>query len=203
MAFGNITTLNNQFHFNLPIDFVPDIYEERYMKLLGNQRKLYKTVVDYLNSTIQDISFPGINFPTVSNPQVTKRKKIKWKTVGNIYDLFEDTITVTLLNVDGNVNYLIFLDILMKHYLNTDKSYDEPIMITVIDQNRNALYHIQFKDVIWTGLSSNKFAFNDQTIQNKNFTMTFEYNFIDFQYVADNVDIITDNTYGSQLNNSN
>ena len=206
MAFGNITTLSNQFDFALPYDFIPASMEERYMKLLGNQRKLYATVVDYLNSTIQDISFPAINFPVVSNPQILQRKIIKWKTVGNIYDLFEDTITVSLLNVDSNINYIIFLDVLMNHYHNVEKAYDEPLIITVIDQNRNALYHIQFRDVIWTGLSSNKFAFNDQTIQNKTFTMTFEYNFIDFEYIGgnnDNIDIITGNSYGSPLNPTN
>lgn len=195
----NLTTLNNQFHYNLPLDFVPAAYEERYMKMLGDKRKLYSSVLDYLNSTIQSISFPGVNFPTVSNPQNLKRKQIKWKTVGNIYDLFDSEITVTFLNVDSNLNYVIFMDILMNHYLNVDRPYDAAMVITVIDQNRNALYHLQYRDVIWTGISGNNFAFNDQTIQNKTFTMTFTYNFIDFEYVADKVDIISGNTYGSNL----
>jgi hypothetical protein len=196
----NLTTLNNQFHFNLPLDFIPAKYEERYMKLLGDKRKIYASVLDYLNSTIQGITFPGIAFPTVSNPQILMRKQIKWKTVGNIYDLFDKTITVTFLNVDSNVNYIIFMDILMNHYLNVEKPYDAPLIITVIDQNRNALYHIQFRDVIWTGVSPTEFAFNDQTVQTKNFTLTFEYNFIDFEYVADKIDIISKNGYNNLTN---
>lgn len=196
----NLTTLNNQFHYNLPLDFIPPGYEERYMKLLGDKRKLYSSVLDYLNSTIQSISMPGVTFPVVSNPQILHRKKIKWKTVGNIYDLFDETVTVTFLNVDGNMNYIIFMDILMNHYLKLDKSYDAPLIVTVIDQNRNALYHIQFRDVIWTGIGPNEFAFNDQTVQTKNFTMTFEYNFIDFEYVADKIDIITKNGYNNLTN---
>lgn len=196
----NLGTLNNQFHFNLPLDFVPDGYEERYMKLLGDKRKLYSSVLDYLNSTIQSMSFPGIAFPTVSNPQILKRKQIKWKTVGNIYDLFDKTVTVTFLNVDSNLNYIIFMDILMNHYLNVEKPYDEALIITVIDQDRNALYHLQYRDVIWTGISDNNFAFNDQIVQSKTFTMTFEYNFIDFEYVADKIDIISKNGYNNLTN---
>lgn len=191
----NLTSLSNQFHFNLPLDFIPNNYEERYMKLLGDKRKLYSTVLDYLNSTIQSVSYPAINFPLVSNPQNLHRKKINWKTVGNIYDLFEDTITVTLLNVDSNLNYIIMQDILMNHYLNVNKPYDASLIITVIDQNRNALYHFQFRDVIWTGISGNDFGFNDNTVQTKNFTMTFAYNFIDYEYVADKIDIISGNSY--------
>lgn len=198
----NLTTLNNQFSFSLPLDFIPASREERYMEMLGAKRKLHNSVLDYINSSIQSISFPSINFPVVNNPQILKRKEIKWKTVGNIYDLFDDTITVTFLNVDSNINYVIMLDILMKHYLNVDKPYDDSLIITVLDENRKALYHIQFRDVIWTGLSDNTFAFNDQTIQTKNFTATFTYNFIDFEYVADKVDIITNNSYGNNLSNS-
>lgn len=195
----NLNTLNNQFYFSLPADFIPTGYEERYMKLLGNRRKLYSSVLDYLNSTIQTISYPAIKFPVVSNPQIVKRKIIKWKTVGNIFDLFDDTITVTFLNVDGNLNYLIFQDILINHYLNVDNPYDKPILITLLDQNRNAMYHIQYRSVIWTGISDNTFAFNDQVIQNKTFSMTFEYGYIDYEYVADKRDIITGNRYDEPL----
>lgn len=197
----NLTTVNNQFHFSLPLDFIPESREERYMDLLKAKRKLAPSVIDYINSTIQTVSFPSINFPVVNNPQILKRKQIKWKTVGNIYDLFDDTITVTFLNVDSNINYIIMLDVLMNHYLNVDKPYDSSIVVTMLDQNRQALYHIQFRDVIWTGMSDNTFAFNDSAVQNKNFTATFTYNFIDFEYVANKVDIITDNTYGNNLQN--
>lgn len=193
----NLTTLNNQFHFNLPLDFIPAVMEERYMKMLGDKRKLYSSVLDYLNSSIQKITYPAINFPVVSNPQNLKRKQVKWKTVGNIYDLFDDTITVTFLNVDSNLNYLIFHDILYNHYLRLDKAYDAPLIITVIDHNRNAMFHMQFRDVIWTGISGNEFAFNDNTVQTKNFTMTFTYNFIDFEYVPDKIDIISENLYNT------
>lgn len=197
----NLTTVNNQFHFNLPLDFIPESREERYMDLLKAKRKLAPSVIDYINSTIQSVSFPSINFPVVNNPQILKRKQIKWKTVGNIYDLFDDTITVTFLNVDSNINYIIMLDVLMNHYLNVDKPYDSSIVVTMLDQNRQALYHIQFRDVIWTGMSDNTFAFNDSAVQNKTFTATFTYNFIDFEYVANRLDIITDNTYGNILQN--
>jgi len=196
----NISTQSNQFHFNLPLDFIPDGYEERYMELLGDKRKLYSTVLDYLNSTIVSITSPGVTFPTVSNPQILKRKQIKWKTVGNIYDLFDKTITVTFLNVDSNLNYIIFMDILINHYLNVENPFDESLIITIIDQNRNALYHLQYRGVIWTGISDNNFAFNDQTVQSKTFTMTFEYNFIDFELVSKKTDIITKNRYNNLTN---
>jgi hypothetical protein len=191
----NNITLNNQFHFTLPDIFIPDELEERYIELLGSKRKLYTRVIDYINSSIQTITFPGINFPTVSNPQNLKRKKIKWKTVGNIYDLYDETITITFLSVDANINYMIIHDILSNHYLNTDDAYDQNVLITAVDENKDAIYHISFRDVIWTGIGDNTFAYNDQTVQNKTFTVTFVYNFIDFMYVKDKKDVISGNSY--------
>lgn len=193
----NNTTLNNQFHFTLPDNFIPDELETRYIEFLGSKRKLYTRVIDYINSSIQSISFPGINFPTVNNPQILKRKQIKWKTVGNIYDLYDEVITVTFLSVDSNLNYMMLHDILTNHYLNTDEAYDQNILITAVDENRDAIYHISFRDVIWTGLGDNIFAYNDQTIQSKTFTATFVYNFIDFMYVKDKKDVISGNSYSS------
>jgi hypothetical protein len=192
---NNQITLANQFYFNLPSDFVPVELEERYAEMLGSKRKLFPRVIDFINSTCLSLTFPSITFPTVSNPQNLRRKKIKWKTVGNIYDLFDDTITITFQNVDSNLNYLILLDILTGHYQNVDEAFDQPIIITFIDENRSALYHVQFRSVIWTGLSENILAFNDPTIATKQFTMSFTYNFIDFQYVKDKIDLISNNTY--------
>jgi len=85
------------------------------------------------------------------------------------------------------------LDILTHHYLRVEKPYDESIMITITDQYKHGLYNIHYRDVMWTGLSDNTFAFNDQTIQTKTFTATFGYNFMDFDYLIDDVDIITGN----------
>ncbi len=196
---NNLGTLNNQFHFNLPLDFIPEDLEERYMKLLGAKRKLFASTLDYLNSTIQTITFPGVNFPIVSNPQIIKRKQIKWKTVGNVYDLFDSSITVTFFNVDSNINYIIMQDLLIHHYLNVEKAYDEGLMITVLDENRMGLYTIAYRDVMWTGISDNTFGFNDQTISNKTFTCTFTFNFIDYNYFPGGIDIITKDPSGGTL----
>jgi len=191
----NLNTLNNQFYFSLPLDFIPDGYEERYMPLLGAKKKLHNSVLDYINSNIQSITYPAINFPVTTNNQITKRKTIKHKTVGNIYDLFDDTITVTFKNVDSNICYIMLQDILNHHYLRTDKSYDDPIIVTLLDENRNALYHIQYRNVIWTSLSETVFAYNNQTIESSTFTATFTYNFIDSEFVLGKIDTISNNTY--------
>lgn len=190
---NNLQTINNQFEFNFPIDFVSDEIEKRYKPYLKAKRKIHSTVRDYLNSTILDISFPGITFNTISNEQVLHRKKIKWKAVDNIYDLYEKTATLTVQNVDSNINFFILQDILTDKYLDIDKTYDENINLTVVDENRNALFQIQFRSVIWTNISGTSFGFNKQQMGSNTFTIEFTYNYIDIEWVNDHSDIIVGN----------
>ena len=191
----NLGTINNQFHINLPIDFVPEELEDRYLAYLKSKNKIYSTVKDYLDSTCKTISYPGVTFPTVTNEQNIMRKKIKWKTVGNVYDLYDKEMTITFNDVDSKTNYLMMQDILTNHYLNTDIAYDQNIMVTVVDENRNALYHIQYRSVIWTGITPNTFSFGEQVVESKTFDISFTYNYIDIQWVLGKVDIISDNNY--------
>lgn len=184
-----LSTINNQFIYNFPLDFVPDELEELYFPLLKNQRKPYASVLDYLNSTIQDISFPGINYPLVK--QVMKfGKETNWKGNQNIYDLFDKTGTITLLNVDSNLNYMIILHCLNHHYLNVQHTYDQNLIMTMVDQNRKVLYFFQYRSLIFTSLDANKFAYNDQQIQTKTFTMSFTSNYFDMEYVGNKFDCI-------------
>jgi hypothetical protein len=192
---SNLTTLNNQFEFTLSPSFIPERLEKRYLGLLGAKRKLYRSVIDYINSSILTITMPSFTMVVASNPQVTRRKEIQYKAVGNVYDMFDKSVTITFKNVDSNLNYLMMLDILTNHYLNTKRVYDDNIVVTVVDENRSALYHIQFREVIFTGLSDNTFAYNDAVIGSKTFTMTFTYNFLDIEFVKDKVDIISGNNY--------
>lgn len=192
---SNLNTLNNQFEFSLPPTFVPENLENRYISLLGAKRKIFRNVIDYINSTILTITMPSLKMDVVNNPQITKRKEIQYKIVKNVYDLFDKNITITFNNVDSNLNYLIILDILTNHYLNTKNIYDGNVVVTVVDENRTALYHIQFREVIFTGISDNTFAYNDSIIGSKTFTVDFTYNFLDIEYIKDKHDIISENKY--------
>lgn len=191
----NLSTLNNQFHFNLPLDFVPEELEARYMKILKNWRKPYSTVLDYINAEIQDISYPAITFPTVT--QIMKRgKETQWKGDQNVYDLMDKKGTITFRSVDSNFNYMIIRDCLVHHYLNTGRTYDSNLVMTMVDENRKALFFFQFRSLIFTYQDGNKFAYNEGSITNKTFTIDFTFNYFDQEFVADKIDVIMNSTYG-------
>ncbi len=191
----NLSALNNQFHFNLPMDFVPEELEERYMKILKNWRKPYGSVIDYLNADIQDIGFPSLTLPTVT--QTMKRgKETLWKGNQNIYDLFDKKASITFNSVDSNFNYMVIRDCLVHHYLNTDKTYDSNIVMTMVDENRKALFFFQYRSVIFTYQDGMKFMYQTGAVANKTFTVDFTFNYFDQEFVADKIDVIMNSTYG-------
>lgn len=191
----NLSSPNNMFVYNLPLDFVPDYLEERYMPLLKNMKKPFLTSLDYLNSTILDISWPSITLPTVT--QINKYgKETFWKGAQNIYDTFDKTGTITFSNVDGNLNYMMIMECLINGYLNTKKPYDSNLVLTLVDQNRKAIFFAQYRSVIFTYQDGNKFGYNDQTIQNKTFTVNFVFNYMDLEYIHDKIDTIMNEKYG-------
>lgn len=183
-------TMNNMFNFLLPQEFIPDVIEKRYIKLLKAQRKLHNSVIDYINSNVLSITYPSINFPITSNEQIVKRKKIHWKTVGNIYDLFNKEFTLTFSNVDSNICYKIVQEALIYHYLDTSKAYDNNIIVELLDENRKNIFIEIYRNVIFTGISDTTLAFNNQAIQSQTFTVNFTCNYIDIEYPADNVNTI-------------
>lgn len=190
---NNLITINNQFLFNFPTDFVPEEIEKRYMGYIKSKRKLHLSVLDYLNSTVLDISFPSITFNQVTNKQNLHRKQIGWKAVDNINDLFDDSVTITIQDVNSKVNYMIFLDVLSNKYLNSDAPYDENILVTIVDENRNALYQIQFREVIWMSQDGTRLGFNNQSMGSDTFTISFTYNFLDIRWLYDGSHFIDDN----------
>ena len=57
-----LSSQNSQFVFNLPADFLPTEILETYTPILEKNWIQYENIIDYINSTIKSVNFPGLNF---------------------------------------------------------------------------------------------------------------------------------------------
>ena len=57
-----LSSQSSQFIFNLPANFLPNEVIETYTPILEKNWIQYENVIDYINSTIKQVSFPGISF---------------------------------------------------------------------------------------------------------------------------------------------
>ncbi len=177
-----LNSQSNQFIFNLPSDFVPKEISTTYEPILEKNWSQYDNSVDYLNSTIKSVSFPGISIDTPEQ-HLMRGKTRNYYPAKNVNDIFTThELPITFASVDSDLNYWIMTDILMKHYLNVYDLYINPLVMDVIDIHRDVIYSIKFFEIIGVSISDITFDYSQQKVNQKEFTVTFKFNFIDIEF---------------------
>ena len=174
----------SQFVFNLPSDFLTQEVISTYKPMLEKNWVDYENVIDYLNSTIKGIDFPGIRFDTPKQT-IMRGKTIAYKPSVNVQDIARGDINITFASVDSHLNYLLLYDMIIKHYLDTENLFINPFMMTALDIHRDAIYRLKFYQVIIKSLSDNRFDYSQQKITSPDFTMVMSYNFYDIEFLLD------------------
>lgn len=178
-----LSSQSSQFVFNLPSDFLPQEILDTYTPILEKNWIQYENVLDYLNSTIKSVSYPGLSIETPSQTLIRGKQRV-YKPAKNINDIVTThDITVDFRSVDADLNYWLAYDIFAKHYLDVINLYINPFMITVVDIWRDAIYRVKFMEIIAVSLSDNKFDYSSQKTNAKDFTMTFRFNFTELEFL--------------------
>lgn len=176
-----LSSQSSQFIFNLPSDFLPSEIISTYKPILEKNWIQYENVIDYLNSTIKSINFPGISIETPTQ-NIMRGKSISYKPSKNVQDIVNHELVVKFASVDSDLNYWLLFDIFQKHYLDVDNLHLEPFSLISLDIHRDGIYQINFYQIILKGLSGNNFDYSQQKVTSKEFELTFSFNYysIDF-----------------------
>jgi hypothetical protein len=178
-----LSSQGSQFIFNLPSDFIKQEVIETYTPILEKNWVQYENVIDYINSTIKSVNFPGVGFDMPKQTNM-RGKERQFKPAKNVQDITSThDLTVTFRSVDSDLNYWLVFDILTKHYLDVDNAWVNPFTITCVDIHRDAIYVIRFYEIILKGLSDNTFNYSQQKVNSKEFTMNFHFNFYDIEFL--------------------
>jgi hypothetical protein len=171
-----------QFIFNLPSDFLPPEIIATYKPILEKNWIQYESVIDYLNSTIKSVNFPGIQVETPMQTRI-RGKQIAYKPAKNVQDIVGHDMTIKFASVDSDLNYWLMFDIFQKHYLDVDNLFINPFMITALDIHRDGIYMIKFFQIILKNLGGNTFDYSQQKVSSKDFELTFSFNFYDIEFL--------------------
>ena len=198
-----LSSQSSQFIFNLPSDFIPPTLSDSYQKILEKNWIQYENVVDYLNSTIKSINFPGLSFE-MPKQILPRGKERQFKPAKNVQDLTTTKdLTVTFRSVDSDLNYWIIFDIMTKHYLDNDNQFVKPFTLTCVDIHRDAIYNIRFYEIIIKSLQEINFNYTQQKVAPKDFTMQFHFNFFDIEFLLDERKILEDGDIPQIINKQN
>lgn len=185
-----LSSQSSQFVFNLPSDFLPQEIINTYKPILEKNWVQYETVIDYLNSTIKSINYPGLSIQTPEQ-NLIRGKTRAYKPSTNVQDILSThELAITFRSVDADLNYWLAYDILTKHYLDVTNMYINPFILTAVDIWRDAIYRIKFMEIIAIGLSDNTFDYSQQKVNSKEFTITFKFNFTDVEFLLNKSKIL-------------
>jgi hypothetical protein len=178
-----LNSQSSQFIFNLPQSFLPNEIVETYQPILEKNWIQYENVIDYLNSTIKSVNFPGISFEIPTQIRM-RGKERNFKPSKNPQDIItRRELSVTFRSVDSDLNYWLMFDIINKHYLDTENQFLNPFTITAVDIHRDAIYVIKFYEIILKSLGENMFDYSQQKVNTKDFTVIFNFNFYDIEFL--------------------
>jgi hypothetical protein len=150
----------------------------RFQKFIDKNFVQYLSPIDFLNSTIMEITFPALSFD--STEQTLKRgKKVTWKDVKNVRDNFTSELDITMRSVDSNYNYFMMLRIMTNFHEDVKLHQIPDFLLKVLDYDGSLLYTVVFREVLLKSLSELRLGYNSTDFSNKTFSMTFRYNFID------------------------
>lgn len=167
---------------NLPSDIVPQSIIDRYTPLLEKNHIIYESIVDLLNSSILDMSFPGLGIETPSQT-LHYGKQRNYRPVTNINDIASTReLVLTFKRIESDLNYWLLYDIFTNKYLDTENIFAEPFQLMILDIHRDSIYTVSFKEIILTNLSEIIFAYNQQDFNMQTFSLTFNYNFLDIEF---------------------
>ena len=178
-----LSSQSSQFLFNLPSDFLKPETINTYQPILEKNWVQYENVIDYLNSTIKSVNFPGISFE-MPKQMLMRGKERQFKPAKNVQDITTThELTITFRSVDSDLNYWLMFDLISKHYMDVENAFLNPFTITCVDIHRDAIYVIRFYEMIIKGLAGNQFNYSQQKVSPKDFDLTVHFNFYDIEFL--------------------
>lgn len=184
-----INSQNNQFVFNLPQSAITKEVEEKFQLLLDKNYIPYNDVMDYVNSTIKSIIFPGLSFNKVIQQKFHGKNK-NFRESGNIMDKFQNEIDITFRSVDSHMNYFIIMEICSQFYLNNDPNFLSGVHIDMLDKDGDVIYTIKFDEMLVSSLSEIQLSYNSSEFAEHTFNLQLSYNYINVTWDISNEDEI-------------
>lgn len=173
-----ISSQSNQMIFQFPVDFIEDYLYDRFQDILDKNHYPYENVLDFLNSTIKEINFPGMTYDNAVQTK-WKSKKVEWKNTANVFDTFNRDLEVVFRSVESHINYFMMVQIMTEFYLNNDKHYMPYFTVGILDKTGDLMMTLVLKNILLKGLSEIRMAYQAQDVQEKTFTLSFKYVWLD------------------------
>lgn len=168
----------NSFYFVFPKGFFPPGVQDKYFQYIKSQSIPYDTLTQYMNSTIQSVSFPSFQVDNVTQTRPLG-KTITYQSATPIQNMFSQGFNVTFRMAEGFINYFIMLETMLEHLnFKNPNLFVENLPLQILDNNGNVVVTAKFKGVTIASLSELTLNYTQNNPTATSFSAGFNYNYL-------------------------
>jgi hypothetical protein len=186
---------NNQFVFRFPKGFIYPEIEEKYNYYLKRLPTPFENITDYVNHTIQSVTFPSVASDEieqwvgrktgVDGKNVTKNPQY-WRQSLDLERVVPKEFTVNLKTADGYLNYWVLFET-YRYYLtipNTE-DYFPDLNLMYLDRDGYQMLTVDFRQPLMKGISEVEMNYSATAMEFRTFAVNFKYNTFDINVKLD------------------
>lgn len=186
------------FRFNFPKDFIPESVNEKYSVLINKNPGVFKSVIDYLNESIQSVTIPGISDVNIGQIQhstnsiqrrsgkinVEPKTEITYQSPRNPLDFMDKKLQITFRMNQGLYNYFILFETLFYQICKPiDKGPSPVLYLEILNEDGVVCSRVLFKDCYLEGIEDIELSYNKIERDTVTFNISMKFNNIDFEFV--------------------
>jgi len=191
------------FRLTLPDDFIAKEINEKYTKIIKDQKSFSYRPIDFLNETIQSVQILGFVDGTVPQmqsgtgaPLIREDRKeenkfmhtsteYSYRSDKNPIALIDKTLNVYFRHTLGFVNYFLLFENFFYQY-SRDRKYGElpdQFPIDIINNKGEIYSRIIVMDPVINSIDMLDLNYNQPIAQSQTFKVEFKYSNIDYQFI--------------------
>lgn len=192
------------FRFLFPSDFICEEINDKYAKILQNQKSFYTKPIDFINETIRGIQILGFSEASMEQQQPgnghnlrnfnrTEQNRfsqtasgVSYRSEKNPLALLDKTFNVTFRHTLGFLNYFMLFENFWYLYSRdtTNKDMRQVFDIDIIDGQGRAYSKIVLYDPVIHGIDMLNLDNSQPIAQSETFQVVFKYSNIDYQFIG-------------------
>lgn len=190
----------DQFRFTFPKDFLDEEITLKYDQIINKLPGVITNSIDYLNESIQGISFPGISDILMeqqqhgynSNPYANNTGRLNiepqrtniYRSTTNPLMSINRELTITFRYNQGLYNYFMLYESILKQH---DKTYNyapnSSFVLELLSEKGKVISKIKFTDLLMDSIEGLEFNYSKVERETGTFNVTFKFNNIDFEFI--------------------
>ena len=165
----------NQYAIWFPRDFFYPEVIEQWTPVVKRLKLQYQTLEDFINATVQSVTFPEITLAPVTQPQTMYQ--IRYPGGKELEPILDKNLTITFKMIEGFITYWMLFDQIELFQLYSDKSPFWPSMyVTFLDHHGFELMTFEFQKIIPLGMTQFNISYATVASEFSTFSLNLGYN---------------------------